>query len=568
MKKVITTEDKRLALSRWLSSSLKIQILNTDETVLDELIGFTDLGTISIDSSSYSRRVYNFTLVPTDQSIDVSEKSRIWIDKIAKVYIGLKTPRDTDYKWYSCGEFIFTNTTTSVNNADNSLTVNCGDLYKNLDGTCNGQLNALTTVIPAYEEDKDGNPTKYTVIREALFTILKDLGCLNPNKIFIDDIGEYKAMSQYNNDYENYRKENEHWNCVPYDLEYSAGDFISSIAENIIGLYPNYDMFFDENGNFIVQMIPSCLEDEIVLNNEEIQSMLLDEQCTTDLTKVRNIVHVWGQTFDVEWCTEDVSTSSSTNKVVYKATIANYTKNDYGNGDMVALKISPNHNANESYIAINNLGEVPIYDENSDTLLSSDYLKENSIYVFKFRKTTANGKIVKRFYLLGQWQAHGMCVLVDGSVNNTKYTCSDGTVTTLYTERYFCDKYNVSAILLKKDADSPYTVQKIGERIDVKSGNEYDYIPSDSLALARAEYELYKDARLTDNITITLASIIPWLDSYMKVRYKKINDTEEMEYLTQQVSLNLTEGTTSVTMSKFYPLYPVEEKMYALNLLN
>lgn len=502
MSRFLTPEDKRLVLSRWLSTSLKIQILNGDETVLDELIGFTNSGTISIDASSHSRRVYNFTLMPIDESINVLNRTRDWIHKTAKVSIGLKTPRDTDYRWYPCGKFIFTNTTGTISLSENSLSVNCGDLYKLLDGTCNGQLNALHTLIPAYEEDTEGNPSKHAIIREVLFTILHTLGGIGENKMQIDDIGEYKGLPQHNQDYENYRQEHPQWNCLPHDLEYSAGDFVSSIVEELISLYPGYDAFFDENGNFAAKMIPTCADDDIILNNDEIQSLLIDEQCSTDLTKVRNIVHVRGKVFDVEWYTENVTDSEST----YHAVMESYTKKDYSNGDMFAVKI-PSDNSGEQYLQINSLEKILLYDENYDTGANHCSLKAGNVYVFKYGKTLVNDEPVKRFYLLGQWQAHALCVLTDRSDPDT--------------ESYFREKYQVDSLLLNVVPDSPYTIQKIGERIDVKSGNEYESISSDALALQRASYELYKDARLTDNITLTLASIIPWLDVYMKVSYRK-----------------------------------------------
>ena len=81
-------------------------------------------------------------------------------------------------------------------------------------------------------------------------------------------------------------------------------------------------------------------------------------------------------------------------------------------------------------------------------------------------------------------------------MSSEQYTCADGTVTTKYTKKYFQDKYNVDTVSLKIIKDSPFTVQRLGEeRLDVKSGDVYENISSDSLALERAEYELFVDAR-------------------------------------------------------------------------
>ena len=87
------------------------------------------------------------------------------------------------------------------------------------------------------------------------------------------------------------------------------------------------------------------------------------------------------------------------------------------------------------------------------------------------------------------------------------------------------------------------------------SGEEFDNITSDSLALARAEYELFVKSRLTDSITITLGKLLPWLEPNTKVSYVKRNDTELKEYIIKKVTLNLTDGSTSIEMYTFYSLY-------------
>lgn len=541
----VTTEDREISFSRWLKSALKIQILNDDDTVLDELISFNDLGSIATDSSSYNRRTYSFTLFPSDQGINVGEHCRIWINKQAKVLLGLKTPKMSDYKWYPLGVFVFTDTSSTYNVSENSLTVNCGDRMTQLDGTLNGEVGALTTTIPAYEEDSEGNPTKYNIIRDVLISLMTQLG--NVKRYIIDDIGEYKGTT-YNSDYASYRISHPQWNCVPYDLEFDVGTNVMSMISEIIELYPNYDIAFDENGVLVSKMIPSCNDDDVILSNSDIQEVLISESVTDDFSNIRNICHVWGQTFDVDWYSETVTNSSST----YIVTMDSYT--DYSNGDLIAIKV-PSTNSSTQYININSIGKFQIYDEDTDNALSANTLQKNTIYVFKFYKTYSNSTWIKRFYLQGQWQAHGLVALVDGTTSATTHACSDGTTTTLYTKKYFQDVYNVESVSLKKRPKSPYTIQKIGERLSVKSGDVYENITSDSLALSRADYELYKSAILTDNITIVLSSLFPWVKEYMKISYIKKNETELKEYITDKIVLDLQNGTTSITMHTFTQLY-------------
>ena len=102
--------------------------------------------------------------------------------------------------------------------------------------------------------------------------------------------------------------------------------------------------------------------------------------------------------------------------------------------------------------------------------------------------------------------------------------------------------------------DSPFTVQKIGERIDVKSSGEFQNITSDDLALERAQYENWKNSRLTDTIDLT-TKLMPFVVPYTKIDYKRSGDSVRNDYIIKSVSHDLDNGTTTINMYTFYPLY-------------
>ena len=68
-------------------------------------------------------------------------------------------------------------------------------------------------------------------------------------------------------------------------------------------------------------------------------------------------------------------------------------------------------------------------------------------------------------YFLGQYQPHALCVLT-ADANDSKYT-----------KEYFSTRYNVDEknITFRVEPESPFTIQKIGIVLDVKTGNEYDF---------------------------------------------------------------------------------------------
>lgn len=214
----ISTLDKKLAFSKWVEYLYKILVFDNNNCVVDEIKFTIDYGSVSIDSSSNTRRTYSFTMFPIGDKMTPSERARMWMNKKIMLQIGLKTPRMSEYKWYNEGCFIVTDTNSSISVDSNSLTINCGDLWNRLDGTQNGQLSALTTTIPAYEETDDGTPLVYNTIRDSLVSTITQLGGIKD--YIVDDIGESKGLEEFNKDYMSYRASHPYWNCVPYEYRF------------------------------------------------------------------------------------------------------------------------------------------------------------------------------------------------------------------------------------------------------------------------------------------------------------------------------------------------------------
>ena len=90
--------------------------------------------------------------------------------------------------------------------------------------------------------------------------------------------------------------------------------------------------------------------------------------------------------------------------------------------------------------------------------------------------------------------------------------------------------------------------------MSVKVGGEYENITSDSLAASRADFENWKSSRLTDNISIT-TKLVPFADVNIKVSYRRKDTGEINQYIVKNISHDLSGGTTSWTLIRFYPLY-------------
>lgn len=547
MAKVITKEDFRLASQTTVSCALKIEILNEDETVLDILYGVIDGGTSNIDASSDIRRTCSFVVVPTTKNdIKICENSYIWLNKNTRVMVGIRDIRTQKYTWYSQGHYIFNNVSIAYNADANTLTVNCNDFMSFLDGTRNGQLGALTTTIPAYRENPDtGEVIEYNYIKDAMRSVVTQLGKVK--RCMIDDIGEYKGLEKYNPNYMEYRQEYPEWNCIPYDLEFSQGCSVLSIIQGLRDLYPNNEIFFNIDNVFVCQMIPSFYDDDVIINNDQLQRVLISEDTTIDFTEVKNVSEVWGNVIEEDFYADSVTCSNNT----YYCAIEGY-EDSYESGDIIAIKV-PTSNVKGQSIRVNSLSSIQIYDGEGIELLDANVMHDGEVHCFKIKKKyDSKTKVYNHKALhLGQWQPHALHVLCNSERHNEKYTTSNGVVVEKYSKEYFQDVYNVEMVQREIIPDSPFSVEKIGEILSVE---QKDSVFSDKSALALAEYNNWKNCRLTDNITITTL-LLPFLDVNIKVAYKASNSDEINQYIIDSVAQDYTNGLSTITMHRFYPLY-------------
>ncbi len=550
---LVTKEDLTLVLQQSAAprtAKLRIEVLDSEQRIVGIIYGVVS-GSMSISGESDIRRTANFVLQPTQtEKIRLSENSLLWLNKDIRMYVGLYRPKTKDYKYYPLGYYVYTDTSASYDAATNSLSINCADFMKKLDGTKNGQLGALTTVYPAYEEDKEtGEVLQYNTIRKAVIKTLEDLAHITHHRI--DDMGEHRAMPDYNEDWDKYREENETWNAIPFDQEFSSGCSVLSILTTLRDLYPNYEMFFDMESNaFICQLKPLCYEDDIFLDNSFLQRVLISENTSVDMTSVRNICEVWGQVIDADFYGEECSYDSDSN--LYTATIPSYRDN-YQSGDIIALKL-PSTNQAAAEINLNGLGAVGIYSESNEEPVPADTFKPEQVYAFKIKKKHVDKEDVTKAYLLGQWQVHALNVLTNGRKSGQFVTDSDGAEYELYSKEYFQRFYNCERVDMTIIANSPFTVEKLGEIPDIRTGDEYDNITSNDLAADRAKWENWKNCRLTDNITITTI-LLPFLDVNKKVSYQRSDADREYQYIISEVSHDFAAHTSTITMYRFYPSY-------------
>lgn len=244
---------------------IKVDLLNFNFQTVNSLEGKVTDGSISIDATSDIRRTCNITLVVEDSTDIIAPGGQVWLDKFIKVYVGTDNPRNGNKTvWNNMGLFLINNPESVYNATTNTITFEGLDLMAKLTGRRNGQLPAVTTVVPA--ESKVADVVKQTITQLGGF-----------DKYIIQDAG-----------YE-----------IPYDIKKDMGSTIYDLLVEIRDLYSDWEMFFDVDGVFHWQQIPNGINEPVVLDfNQLKQKVIISETVDVDFENVKNHIIVYGRLLD------------------------------------------------------------------------------------------------------------------------------------------------------------------------------------------------------------------------------------------------------------------------------
>lgn len=244
---------------------IKVDLLNFNFQTINSLEGKVTDGSISIDATSDIRRTCNITLVVEKSENMITPGGQVWLDKFIKVYVGTDNPRNgNETVWNNMGLFLINNPESVYNATTNTITFEGLDLMAKLTGRRNGQLPAVTTVVPA--ESKVADVVKQTITQLGGF-----------DKYIIQDAG-----------YE-----------IPYDIKKDMGSTIYDLLVEIRDLYSDWEMFFDVDGVFHWQQIPNGINEPVVLDfNQLKQKVIISETIDVDFENVKNYIIVYGRLLD------------------------------------------------------------------------------------------------------------------------------------------------------------------------------------------------------------------------------------------------------------------------------
>lgn len=455
-----------------------------------------------------------------------------------RLYIGMKSASSKLY-WYSQGVYAFNQNGFRYSATEHTLSISCVDLVAKLDGTLGGTLTGQKTKIPTGADI--GNAIAQT------FRLSGMTDCV---------VG--------------------YWNrSVPYDLEYDTGATIWQVLTELRDLYYPFEMYFDGT-TFICSEIPTGYDALTVMSSSDFEDLVISEDCTCDYSQIRNCVELWGASLEYDaFSAKDKTTFSVTGDTTTVTANATFTSMEDPPSELTVAFTTPTEGLKKTVKVLVSLrltvqspdsngdvttstktvtyGPYDLYARNvdeqgNDVLVDGTTIPNDTMIVIKYDSNT------KHFYYQGEQQIHVMVKLVDKEPTEAEKEKDKKTENCKYI-RYVC---------LSNAADvnwingSRFTIEKLGRRNEVLSGEEYENYTTNESAMNCAEYKHWTLSRLTDSVTVECV-LIPWLDVNQKLSYtpKYINTgNQPVDFIIKKIDISLGEGTMTITMSRYWPYYP------------
>lgn len=439
---------------------VKINVLNFNMQTVDEITGVVLDGSINVDATADIRRTCSLSLVVKDSTLELQPGGRIWVDKYFQVLIDYLNKGD----WINMGIYLVDAPSWSYDPGNSTLSLQGLDLMSKLTGQRNGYLEGIPTIIP-----QDSS------IRDSIISTLVDLGGFN-NYVIEDNPQP-----------------------VPYEIKIDQGGTVYDVLSELRDITPNYEMFFDVDGVFHYQKIPSGQNEASYIQDDMWKQVVLSESTSVDFGEVKNVIEVYGMSHDPSHYGEATVDGNT-----YKVTMA----------------------------GVDSLTKGLIYGFKAPSIVENPTLKINSLPAYPLVNEDGTNAVIpqaNKFYVV-------------------QYKGEENFLFLGYQQPY--------AIAKDENPDSPFYINTIGEIRQVFYGDEYENIWSNDLAQQRANYELWLHTRLNDSISLSVVPLY-WLDVNILVDYTRVNTTETNQYIIKSIDTSLSpDGTQTINMVRYYPLYP------------
>lgn len=280
---------------------LKIELLDSNMRTVNSIEGHAIGGSITANANNDIRRTGNIqmsipissqatTLLDQLDGFTIEIGGKIWLDKYIKIKVGIENilSATNEIVWYPLGVFLINKPSRTFSATEYSLSFECIDLMSKLTGQRQGQLTGTTTVIEKGHYETINGEQVYirTKLADALISTITELGGFSKYSIYpIPDVYKY----------------------LPYDIKVGVGSTVYDILKQLMQIISTWQMYFDLDGTFIVQPIPSG-ENSIIYDIDDQQ--YISNTSSADFENVKNQIVVYGRVNNLSYYTENAESSA------------------------------------------------------------------------------------------------------------------------------------------------------------------------------------------------------------------------------------------------------------------
>ena len=511
---------------------MKVTLLDDSYREIEEIVGrIKGYPSYEIDSESDIRRTCNITLVvPEKNRVDIDFENT-WNKRMVELACAIYDPEHSEfsdndgYVWFPLGTMLMVDGETFIGASNQEIKLNLVDLMAMLTPERGSQIGE-TYVLAAGDDPKQ------------LIS-----GIVAGNTPFGST-----AVCEFED-------------TIPYDQTSNRGDYPIDVLKLIFDLFPYYEFFYDADGTFVTQQIPTKISDPIDIRKEVLDDLLISEKKTVDFSQIKNTTEIWGRSLSGDYIAQSCTSSSPAG--TYNVIIDNNTFSELVSGEKYTIVPDAN-SINGQKMKIQNTEEYKIYTVNGAesvyTPIVAGAMLANRGYVIRYfdgkvgEETVDNETvdIIGGFILEGDLQIR---VIVQEIIEEPSSEAKSA-----YKQDHSCN--DVKWIV---NPDSPFacTINPLtgliqGEIKQVLEGGEYDGIYTTQLAYERATYENWLKCRRQDTVEIDTI-LIPWLDVNDKIEYTSPVTGEVGVWLVKSISFDFKNWTMTIGATRFYPYYPWDD---------
>jgi len=314
---------------------VKIELLNSNQVVVNRLEGISISGSINISADSLIRRTGDIEFA-LQSNLLPSEESQLWITNKIRIFVGLEDYLST-INYFNLGTFFIKNPSINISKDQKIISIELVDLMY------------------IFEQKPLENIVKINSgisISDAMRTVVQSLG--GENKLLIDTNA----------------------NVIPYDLEFTADQSVLDVITKLRDLYMNWEVFYSVEGYFVFQEIPDRLNDSVIWNFTNETDFRITSKVDIAYDNIKNYVKILGHTDNLGYTATatvqntDSSSPFSISKIGKRALVVSDDKY-YTDAQCLALanfKLFKSSNYNEQV----SISCVPIFFLDCNTLVNFD----------------------------------------------------------------------------------------------------------------------------------------------------------------------------------------------------